>query len=155
MSWLAAIRPDEWGLPLFLHVLGALTLIGALALTAAFLIPAWRSGSAASLRLALRALTLGVLPAWIVLRGSAEWIASKEGLNELDDPPGWLEIGYIASDIGFLLIVIASLTAWFALHRARAGDGAPGPSVRVAAVIIGLLLVLNLIALYAMTTKPV
>ena len=40
MIGLAAIRPDEWDVPLFLHVLGALTLIGALALTMALLVPA-------------------------------------------------------------------------------------------------------------------
>ena len=29
MSWLAVIRPDDWNLPLFLHVLGAMILVGA------------------------------------------------------------------------------------------------------------------------------
>ena len=121
---LAAIRPDEWDLPLFVHVLGALALIGALTLTAIYLFSAWRSGSAENLRLALRSLTLGVLPSWIVLRGSSEWIADKEGYADLEEPPNWIDVGYIVTDSGFLLILIASLLGWLALRKARKeGDG--------------------------------
>jgi uncharacterized membrane protein len=152
----AAIRPDQWDLPLFLHVLGALTLIGTLALTSAFLFAAWRDGSPANLRLALRSLTLGVIPAWLILRVSAEWIADKEGINDLDKPPAWIDIGYIASDLSFLLIVITSLLGWFTLRRARAGGTAePSQAARTASVLIALLLILSLVALWAMTTKPV
>jgi hypothetical protein len=154
MSPLSAIRPDEWDVPLFLHVLGALTLIGALALAAAFLFSAWRNGSAESLRLALRTLTLGAIPAYIVLRVGAEWIADKEGYADLDDPPTWIGIGYMAADIGFVLLVIASLVGWRAARRAGDGSGGTGMT-RVAAVIIGLVLLMNLVALWAMTTKPI
>ena len=152
MNASAAIRPDEWGLPLFLHILGALTLIGALALSVALLLGAWRGDSRESLRSALRALTLGVIPAWIVLRGSAEWIAEKEGFRDLDEPPAWIDVGYIVTDAGFLLIVISSLLAWVAYRRSEAG--ASGAAVRVATVLVALLIVLNLVALWAMTTKP-
>ena len=155
MNGLAAIRPDEWELPLFLHVLGALALIGALALTAVFLFAARRNGSADSLRMGLRSLTFGVIPAWIVLRGSAEWIADKEGYADLDEPPAWINIGYIAGEGGLLLILISTLLGWLALRRVRADGGAPGTTARVAAILIVVLLVLNLVALWAMTTKPV
>jgi len=150
---LAAIRPNEWELPLFLHVLGALTLIGAVVLTAAMLFTAWRDPSAANLRLAVRSLTLGVIPAWVVLRGSAEWIADKEGYADLDDPPDWIDLGYMAGDIGFLLILLSALFGWLALRKART-DGSPSGTVRTAAILISVLLVLNLVALWAMTTKP-
>jgi hypothetical protein len=149
----AAIRPDAWNFPLFLHVLGALTLIGTLTLTAVFLFSALRGNSEGSLRLAVRSLTLGVIPAWVVLRFSAEWIASKEGYSDLDKPPAWIDIGYLAGDAGFLLIVISSLLGWSALRKERSGGG-PRVSVRVAAGLISLLLLLNLLALWAMTTKP-
>jgi hypothetical protein len=152
VSVLGAIRPNEWEFPLFLHVLGALTLIGALALTVALLFSAWR-GSAASVRLALRSLTLGVIPAWVVLRGSAEWIADKEGYADLDDPPDWIDIGYLAGDAGFLLILISTLLAWLATRKVRA-EGTPTGTVRAGALLISLLLLLNLLALWAMTTKP-
>jgi hypothetical protein len=153
MSVLGTIRPNDWELPLFLHVLGALTLIGALTLSGALLFSAWRGGSAAHLRLTLRSLTLGVIPAWLVLRVSAEWIADKEGYSDLDDPPDWIDIGYMAGDAGFLLIIISSVLAWLAVRKARA-EGTPSGTVRAAAVLIALLLVLNLVALWAMTTKP-
>ena len=154
MTELAAIRPDEWELPLFIHVLGALTLIGSVSLTSTLLFSAWRSGSAATVRLAVRGLTLGVIPAWLVLRASAEWIADKEGYADLDEPPDWIGIGYMATDAGFLLIVISGLLGWFALRRVRAAGDVPTTTVRIAAVLIGLLLVMTLVALWAMTTKP-
>lgn len=154
MSDLAIIRPDSWELPLFVHVLGALTLIGALALACVFVFAAAREGAGDSLRLAVRSLTLGVIPAWIVLRVSAEWIADEEGFRDLDDPPGWIEMGYIVADLGLLLILVSTLLAGVALRRRRAGGAGPAITTRVAAGLVGLLLVANLVALWAMTTKP-
>ena len=153
MSVLGTIRPNDWEFPLFLHVLGALTLIGALTLTVALLFSVWGGGSAAGVRLALRSLTLGVIPAWLVLRVSAEWIADKEGYADLDEPPDWIGIGYLAGDAGFLLILISTLLAWLATRKVRA-EGTPTGTVRAAALLISLLLLLNLVALWAMTTKP-
>lgn len=154
MATIAAIRPDEWELPVFVHVLAALALTGAFTLTAIYLFSSWRSGSEANLRLALRSLTLGVIPAWIVLRGSSEWIADKEGYADLDDPPEWINIGYMVTDTGFLLIVVSSLLGWLALRKVRAGGDGPVLTARVAAVLIALLLVMNVVAIWAMTTKP-
>ena len=154
MSCLAAIRPDEWNLPLFLHVLGALTLIGALTLAAVFLFSASRHGAEGSLRLAVRTLLIAVLPSWVLMRASAQWIADEEGFADLDEPPAWIDIGYMVGEGGLLLILISSLLGWLALRRQRAGGTGSGTSVRVAAVVISLLLVLNLVALWAMTTKP-
>jgi hypothetical protein len=52
--------------------------------------------------------------------------------------------------------VITGLLGWFTPRRARA-DGAAESSqaVRTASALIALLLILNLVALWAMTTKPV
>ena len=103
----------------------------------------------------LRSLTLGVIPSWLFLRVGAEWLADKEGYADLDKPPAWINIGYIVGDLSFLLIVITSLLGWFTLRRTRAGDTAePSQAARTASVLIALLLVLNLVALWAMTTKP-
>ena len=158
MSTLGTIRPGEWDLPLFFHILGALVLIGTLTLTATFLFAAARDGSAPNLRLALRTLTIGVIPAWIILRIGAEWLFAEEGLNDLDEVPGWIGLGYMASDLGFLLIVVSGLLGWRTLRRARAADGeaaaTPSRAVRVASILIAVVLVLNLVALWAMTTKP-
>jgi uncharacterized membrane protein len=149
LSAIATIRPDSWDLPLFLHVLGAMVLVGGLALAATYLFSAWRGGSPDSLRFALRALTLAALPGYIVMRGTAEWIADKEGLNDLAEDPDWIGIGYTVADGGFVLLVVASLAAWLTLRR---GVGA---GVRVAAVLVGLLLIADVVAIWAMTTKPV
>jgi len=154
MTELAAIRPDDWNLPLFLHVFGALALIGTLAVAIALLISARRERSVDTLRSALRTLTLGVIPSWIVLRGSAEWIADKGGWNEVDEPPDWIGIGYITTDLGLLLIVISSVLAWLSLRRARTGEAGGSTQLRVATGLITLLVVLNVVALWAMTTKP-
>jgi hypothetical protein len=51
MSLLAAVRPDDWNLPLFLHVLGAMTLVGGVVLVVVSLVGARGEGGAASLRL--------------------------------------------------------------------------------------------------------
>ena len=153
MTPLAIIRPDEWELPVFVHVLGALTMIGALALTTAVLFSAWRNGSASSLRLAMRSLLLGVIPAFVVLRASAEWLADEEGYADLDEPPAWIDIGYIVGDAGFLPILISGVLGWIALRKARTGE-TPAKTVSTAAILIALALVLNLVALWAMTTKP-
>lgn len=150
----AAIRPDSWELPLFVHLLGALTLIGALALASAFLISASRGGSARALHRAVRSLLFGVIPAWIVLRGSAEWIASEEGLRDLDEPPTWIGIGYIATDTGLLLIGVSILLGWLALRAKRAGAEGPAMTTRVATALVALLIAVNVVALWAMTAKP-
>jgi hypothetical protein len=151
---LASIRPDEWNLALFVHLLGAFALTGAVFLTALFLFGAWRSGSAETLRLAQRSLLIGVLPSWIVLRGSAEWIADEEGLVDVDPQPDWVTIGYISTDIGLLVIIVSGLLGWGALRKARSSGPGESKRARAAAVLIGLLLVANLVALWAMTTKP-
>jgi hypothetical protein len=159
MSELAFIRPDEWNLPLFVHVLGALTLIGATAFATTSLAAAWRGGSLAATRNGYRALLIGVIPAWIVMRVGAEWIADKEGYIDLDDPPAWIDIGFMTAEPVFLLVIIATVLAGLAVRRAgRAGgtDGTDTPSVgvRVAAGMTAFALAAYLVALWAMTTKP-
>jgi hypothetical protein len=149
MSGIASVRPDSWDLPLFLHVLGAMLLVGGLVLAATYLFAAWRGDSADSLRFGLRALTLAAFPGYIVMRGGAEWIADKEGLTDLPETPDWIGIGYGVADIGFVLLVIAALAAWLTLRRgATAG-------VKIAAVIVGFVIFMDVVAIWAMTTKPV
>ena len=142
MTVLAAIRPDDWNLPLFVHILGAMLLVGALALVAAAL-------ASRDLRLGFRSLLYGVLPGWVVMRGSAEWIADKEGLNDVDPVPSWVDIGYSVADPSLLLILIATVCTGLAASRQR-GDG-----LRVTAlVLVGILLVASVVAIWVMSTKP-
>jgi hypothetical protein len=145
---LAAIRPDEWELPLFLHVLSALILIGAVTLALVALVEGWRSGSAQSSRLAFKSLLYAVIPAWIAMRLTAEWLLDKEGLNDADF--AWIDIGFMTAEPTFLLLVIATVIAW----RRTKSDG-PSIAGRIATGLVGFTLVAYLVALWAMTTKPV
>jgi hypothetical protein len=149
---LAAIRPDDWNFPLLLHVLGAMVLVGALVLAVAALFFAWRDGSEASARLAFRSLLIGVIPAWIVMRVSAQIVLDKEGLEDAE--LAWIEIGFIVTEPGFLFIIIATVLAGLAARRARRGESA-GAGVKVAAVLGSLLIAAYVVATWAMTTKPV
>ena len=118
------IRPDSWDFPLLLHVLGAMLLVGALVLAASALVLAWRDGSASLVRLGYRSLLIGALPAWIVMRGAAEWIADKEGLTG-DEVPSWVDIGYSIADPGLLLLLISTVLAGLAVRRAGRAEGRP------------------------------
>jgi uncharacterized membrane protein len=152
MTVAATIRPDAWNFPLLLHVLGAMLLVGTLVLAASALILAWRDGSAALVRLGYRSLLLGVLPAWVVMRVAAEWIASKEDLT--DSSLSWIEIGFNTADLGFLLILISTLLAGLAVRRARRAEGSGGGFSRASTVLVSLLLIAYMVATWAMTTKP-
>jgi hypothetical protein len=146
----AAIRPDAWNLPLFVHVAGAMLLVGALVVVAAAMGGALRRGDGAEVltSLAYRTLLIGVLPSYIVMRVGAEWIASEE---DVPDDAGWIGIGYSTADGGLLLTIIAAVLAWRATRRGADGPGGLGRAVLVLAAV---LLVAYAFAIWAMTAKP-
>lgn len=150
---LAVIRPNEWDFPLFLHVLGSMVLVGSLLLVGTSLVGAWRGGAPAAVRVGYRALLLVALPSWILMRVSAQWIASKENVEDSD--AAWIGIGYMTSEAGLLVMIVATVLAGLGLRRASRAEG-PEQSiqVRIAAVLVGILLLAYLIAIWAMTTKP-
>jgi hypothetical protein len=155
MTLLSAIRPDDWNLPLFLHVLGAMTLVGSLGLVVVSLVSARGGDSAAALRLGYRTLLLGVIPGWIVMRVTAEWIADKEGWNDVDEPPAWIDIGYITSEPTLLLLIAATICAGIAARRARKGGRGFGGLNTAALVLVAISLAAYVLAIWAMSTKPV
>jgi hypothetical protein len=154
MSALGLIRPDSWDLPLFVHILGAMVLVGALTLSAVSLIAAWRSGSAALTKLGFMSLFYGAIPGYIVMRGGAQWIAHKEGLEDSD--VSWIGIGFGVSDMGFLLLIISLVIGGISVRRINRGEGgAPTISARIATGLVSLFLIACLVAVWAMATKPV
>jgi hypothetical protein len=153
MDPLAAVRPDEWNFPLLIHVLGAMTLVGVLVLATASLAAAWNSGSGPLTRLGFRALLWAGLPAWILSRVGAEWVADKEGLTG-DEVPNWIDIGYMVSDPGLLLLIAATVLTGIGARRASRGIGSAVTLDRVAAVLLAISVVAYLIAVWAMTTQP-
>ena len=155
---LAAIRPDDWNLALFLHVLGAMALVGALILSAVALFASVRRGAGFSepmSRLAFRSLAWGAIPAWVVMRGAAQWIADKEGLDGEEVDLTWLNIGWTTGDMGALLLFIATGLAYAGLRRARRGETVSGLSSRVSTGLVWLLVIAYLVTIWAMTAKPV
>src|SRR4051794_25839726 len=149
---MAAIRPDSLNIALLVHVLGAMVLVGALVLAVGALVAAWRSSSTDLVRLGYRALLWGALPAWVVMRVGAQWIVDKEGLG--DSSLSWVGIGFGTSEGGLLFMIVATILAGLAVRRASRGD-ALGGGARVAAVLVSLLVAVYVVAIWAMTTKPV
>jgi hypothetical protein len=143
---IAFVRPDAWDFPLFLHVLGAIALFGGISTLvivsyAGLRIP---EHSAMLRSLAFKATLLVVWPAYIVMRIGAQWILSREGLE--DDSPAWVGVGFVISDVGILVLLLLTLLGWLARRRARAGALFAGLSA-IYLVALG-------VAWWAMTTKP-
>ena len=138
------------GFPLFLHVAGAMLLVAALVVVIATMGGALRreDGSEALTGLAFRTLLIGVLPAYVLMRVGAEWIASEEDVPSDVD---WIGIGYAVADIGLLLVIIAAVLAWRAARRGAAGPGGLGRGVLVLAAV---LIVAYGVAIWAMAAKP-
>jgi hypothetical protein len=149
---LAVIRPDSWNFPLFVHVFGAMILVGGL-LTGASAITFAR-GDVRFLRLGYWTLLAVALPGYIVMRIGAEWIYSKEGWDDLPDDaiPAWIDIGYIIADLGALLVLIALILGGIGVRRLRDGKGQG--LVKAAMIIAWVVLVAALVAVWAMSGKP-
>ena len=155
MSVLAAIRPDSVNLPLFLHVLGAMLLVGTLAAVATAIVIGWRSSDRALglTRFALRAVPYAVLPAYVLMRIGAQWTEAEENFPD-DFDPAWLGIGYITADIGALLVLISIILAAIGLRRSGEGGAGGVRFARIVGVICTLLLAAYVVAVWAMTAKP-
>jgi len=145
---LASIRPDSWNVPLFLHVLGAMVLVGAVTTSVAGELVATRTAEPARVRrVAFRALLFVGLPAYIVMRVGAEWLYSKEFKGSTDDPT-WIGFGYITADGGGLLFLIALVCAGIASAKSKSGLG------KAAGVIAAIALIGWIVAIWAMGAKP-
>jgi len=148
-SLLASIRPDSWNFPLFLHVLGAMVLFGAVVTAVGTLLtPGGGADPAGLRRFAFRTLLFVGLPAYIVMRIGAEWIYSKEHLDDLEDDPAWIGIGFIVADVGLLLFLIALACAGIASRKSKDGLG------KAAGIVGAILLVGLVVAVWAMGAKP-
>ena len=153
MSVLAAIRPDDVNFPLFLHVFGAMLLVGTLFAVALATVLGWRrpDDAAGLTRFSLRTLLIGVLPAYILMRIGAQWVESRENIPE-DNDLAWIGIGYITADVGALLILVSIILSVLGLRKLRSGSGVGlGRAVGIISI---LLLAAYVVAVWAMTTKP-
>jgi hypothetical protein len=145
---LAVIRPDSWDMPLFLHVLGAILLFGATATVAIVGFAGRARGEHATMlaRIGLKTFLLGVIPGWVLMRAGAAWIADKEFP---DKTPGWVDVGFVVSEPGALLLIVLGVLAWAATRRQ---DG--GRVALVVPILATIYLVALGIAWWAMSAKP-
>jgi len=150
ISMLAMHRPTDWNFPLFVHVLGAMVLVGGL-LAGASLIT-YARGDVRFLRLGYFTLLAVAFPAYIVMRIGAQWIYSREGWDKLDSDPTWLGIGYIVADAGALLVLIALIVGGIGVRRLRNGGGQG--LLKASMVIAWIVLAAALVAVWAMAGKP-
>ena len=138
-------------------MLGATVLVGGLvAVLSALAVAWWREGPDAAFvtRLAYRSFLLAVVPGYVLMRIGAQWTYSREFGDNVTDPD-WVNIGYIAADLGGVLLLAAGVLAGLAVRSARRGDrGRPGLPGRAATVIVAVMIVAYLVAVWAMTAKP-
>jgi hypothetical protein len=150
---LAAVRPDSWNFPLFVHVFGAMILVGGLLTGASLLV--FARGDVRTLRLGYWTLLAVALPGYVVMRIGAQWIYSKEGWDDLPsgvDDPTWLGIGYVVADVGALLVLIALILGGIGVRRLKGGSGTG--LLKATMVIAWLVLAAALVAVWAMSGKP-
>ena len=148
MSLIALIRPGDWDLPLFVHVLGAMMLVGAAVAGVSMAFVTSPAGTQEwARRLAFRTFLIVALPAFIVMRFGAEWMRIKE-FGEAATNPAWVILGYSTADGGGVLLIVGIILAGIAARRGR-------PRLaKIAAAIVGLALIGWVITAWAMAAKP-
>jgi hypothetical protein len=151
---LAAVRPDSWDLAVFVHVAGAMILVGGLVTAAGAGILGWRDAGDALRRFSALTLFAVALPGWIVMRLGAEWAYSKEGWDKVPDKlrPTWLGIGFFTADIGGIVLLVALVLGGIGVRRARSGGGAG--LLRASTAIAALLIAVYVVSVWAMGGKP-
>ena len=152
----AAVRASSVNFPLFLHVFGAMLLVGALLTVAIAIIVSWRRGwtSAGLTRLGLWALPIGVVPAYVLMFIGAQWTESRENIPEPAVDQTWIAIGYITAEAGAVVILIATVVAIFGLRKLRSGSGSAARLAGAAGILSVLLLAAYVVTIWAMSTKP-
>ena len=153
----ASICGPGCGFPLFLHVLGATVLVGAIATVA---IVTWVSlrrpveQAQVLRRMVFWTFVFVVWPGWLAMRLAGQWVLSLDMYSGIEDAdPGWLGVGFIVGDLGVLVLVISTILAWFAYRRTR--PERPKPVVApIFAGLTTLYLVALAVAWFAMSGKP-
>lgn len=157
MSVLAAVRPGDWNLPLLVHVLGAMVLVGALFTALLLGTFAWRrtdaAAAAAGARFAFWTLLLVAFPAWWAMRIGAGWIYSRQGWSG-DDDPAWIGIGFATAEGGGLLLLLAIVLVGLGARRLRHPDAGTSTLARVSTVLVAVALLAYVVAVWAMSAKP-
>jgi hypothetical protein len=144
---LALIRPDSWNFPLFLHILGATVLFGTVATVAIAGFATRRQAGDERLltRVAARTFLFGVIPSFILMRAAAQWIVGKEFPGNAKTP-GWVDVGFIVTEPGAVLLLITGILIWISARRGRLMLAVP--------VLAAIYVVALGVAWFAMSGKP-
>jgi hypothetical protein len=142
----ASLCGPTCGAPLFIHVLGASLLFGALFAVTTLGYASIRIVAHGPLlrKLAFTVMLAGVWPSYVLMRVGAQWVLSHEGLD--DDPPGWVGVGFLVSDVGIVVLLVLTLLGWLGLRRPRVGAWFTG--------LAAFYLVALGVAVFAMSAKP-
>jgi hypothetical protein len=152
---LAGIRSGDVNLPLFFHIAGAMALVASLVVALYAIRIARTRGDQPAAQFAFRVLLRATLPAYLVMRIAAQITYSNEHLDKLKSDPGWIGIGFGVSDFGFLLLLVGLVLTGLMARRAKAGASVAGAAqLKVATGLAALLMVLYVVAIWAMTAKP-
>lgn len=155
---IAAVRPDDWNLPLLLHIAGAAVLVGSAIIVAWTLATAARSSDRAAVasltRFGLRTMLFASLPAYVVMRVFAQVVFGQEKINDLPEEPSWILVGFIASELGLLLLIVTAVMTAIAGRRLRANPEAGTGLLRAGAGLTALVLLVYVVTIWAMTAKP-
>jgi hypothetical protein len=144
---IASLCGPECGVQLFVHVLGALLLFGAVAtVTILSVVALSRPADQALLlrRVAFATTLAAVWPGYIVMRVGAQWVLTHENLDT--NSPSWVGVGFVISDAGILVLLLLTLFGWLSRRRAWAGTALAGLS--------SLYLVALGVAWFYMSAKP-
>lgn len=144
------MRSDGVSIALFVHVIGAMVLVGGLLTAATAAIVGWRDENGALSRFSYRTLLAVAFPGYIAMRIGAEWTFSKEFPEDYD--PVWVGIGYITADGGGVLLLLALILGGIGLRRSRNGGG--GGLLKASGVLATLLVAVYVITVWAMGAKP-
>jgi prolipoprotein diacylglyceryltransferase len=133
--------------PLFLHVFGAMVLVGAVLSVLILSLAARRTNLAALRKAALRTLLIVAIPAYVVFRIAAQVIYDREKDIYNGNDPTWVGIGFIVADLGLLILLItAGLAFWW--NR----SGKPGVGLVVSGL-SAIYLAMLTVAMLAMSGK--
>jgi hypothetical protein len=147
-------RTHAIDLALFVHVAGAMILMGGLVTAAGAGIVGWRDPASGLRRLGALTLFAVALPGWIIMRVGAEWVYSKEGWDNVPDKlqPTWLGIGYITADAGGIILLVALILGGIGVRKARSGSGAG--LLKATTVLAAVLIAVYVVTVWAMGGKP-
>ena len=132
----------------FLHVFGAMTLVGGVGAVCVLAFATRRRPDHAALlsRLAFRTLLFVVVPAFIVMRVGAQLVVDKE---YPDKTPGWVDVGFIVTEPGLIVLIAIGVIAFMSSRR-----GGSGRLATALAVLAPIYLLALGVAMWAMTARP-